>query len=119
MRTLSQFCTIFSPEERRERDSNPRTFWVNGFQDRRIRPLCHLSAAKITVEHLAKKLWARNNIFFEKPQSLGELSGKKITAKFSQRSAKICEQPPVSSSEFYKVFSELYNYCYNCSIIIE
>ena len=32
---------------RRERDSNPRTFWVNGFQDRRIRPLCHLSGAKI------------------------------------------------------------------------
>ena len=43
---------------RRERDSNPRTFWVNGFQDRRIRPLCHLSGAKIGWEKLtAKTLW--------------------------------------------------------------
>ena len=39
---------------RRERDSNPRTFWVNGFQDRRIRPLCHLSAAKIASERRLK-----------------------------------------------------------------
>ena len=35
---------------RRERDSNPRTFWVNGFQDRRFKPLSHLSAAKIQFE---------------------------------------------------------------------
>ena len=43
--------TIKNPENqdvlRRERDSNPRNFWFNGFQDRRIRPLCHLSGAKI------------------------------------------------------------------------
>ena len=31
---------------RRERDSNPRnTCVLNGFQDRRIQPLCHLSGA--------------------------------------------------------------------------
>lgn len=31
---------------RRERDSNPRnTCVLNGFQDRRIKPLCHLSGA--------------------------------------------------------------------------
>ncbi len=41
---------------RRERDSNPRTFWVNGFQDRRIRPLCHLSGAKILRQGLSAKL---------------------------------------------------------------
>ena len=29
--------------ERREGDSNPRGLWPNGFQDRRIRPLCHPS----------------------------------------------------------------------------
>ena len=37
----------FAGTVRRERDSNPRTFWVNGFQDRRIRPLCHLSGANV------------------------------------------------------------------------
>jgi hypothetical protein len=40
---------------RRERDSNPRTFWVNGFQDRRIRPLCHLSGAKISAANKTAK----------------------------------------------------------------
>ncbi len=35
---------------RRERDSNPRSQEDNGFQDHRIRPLCHLSgAAKVTL----------------------------------------------------------------------
>ena len=34
--------------ERGIRTPGPVT--VNGFQDRRIRPLCHLSAAKVRVE---------------------------------------------------------------------
>jgi hypothetical protein len=34
--------------ERGIRTPGPLT--VNGFQDRRIRPLCHLSAAKVRVE---------------------------------------------------------------------
>lgn len=33
----------------------PGGFHLNGFQDRRIRPLCHLSAAKIRVQKVVKK----------------------------------------------------------------
>jgi hypothetical protein len=29
---------------------------LNGFQDRRIRPLCHLSGAKIALQRLSAKL---------------------------------------------------------------
>ena len=35
---------------RREGDSNPRGSSPNGFQDRRIRPLCHPSAGDVTVQ---------------------------------------------------------------------
>ncbi len=38
--------------ERGIRTPGPVT--VNGFQDRRIRPLCHLSGAKIHVEKLSR-----------------------------------------------------------------
>ena len=33
----------------------PGGFHLNGFQDRRIRPLCHLSGAKIGVQPFQKK----------------------------------------------------------------
>jgi hypothetical protein len=46
---LQRLEIFFTDFLRRERDSNPRTFRVNGFQDRRIRPLCHLSGCKIIV----------------------------------------------------------------------
>jgi hypothetical protein len=38
-------CGVFSSGERGIRTPGPVT--VNGFQDRRIRPLCHLSAANV------------------------------------------------------------------------
>jgi hypothetical protein len=42
--------------ERGIRTPGPLT--VNGFQDRRIRPLCHLSAANVVREtQLCKKTW--------------------------------------------------------------
>ena len=47
----------FAGTVRRERDSNPRTFWVNGFQDRRIRPLCHLSGATVRMQKFLPKLF--------------------------------------------------------------
>ena len=56
LRALNFFEYSF---ERRERDSNPRTFWVNGFQDRRIRPLCHLSGAKIALQRLLAKSYLK------------------------------------------------------------
>ena len=39
---------------RRERDSNPRSLLqtLNGFQDRRIQPLCHLSVSKIETRRV-------------------------------------------------------------------
>jgi hypothetical protein len=44
---LSESLREASVVERRERDSNPRNpCELNGFQDRRIRPLCHLSVGK-------------------------------------------------------------------------
>ena len=49
----------FAGTVRRERDSNPRTFWVNGFQDRRIRPLCHLSGAKVRVGIILTKIFEK------------------------------------------------------------
>jgi hypothetical protein len=45
--------------ERGIRTPGPVT--VNGFQDRRIRPLCHLSGAKIGVETIPKKLSEKIN----------------------------------------------------------
>ena len=33
----------------------PGSFHFNGFQDRRIRPLCHLSGAKIGLQQLSAK----------------------------------------------------------------
>ncbi|GEM_PF-25013 len=51
---------------RRERDSNPRgLLHPNGFQDRRNRPLCHLSGRKITIFLLFsnKKLALSPNCF--------------------------------------------------------
>lgn len=39
--------------ERGIRTPGPVT--VNGFQDRRIRPLCHLSAAKVRVQIISPK----------------------------------------------------------------
>ena len=39
--------------ERGIRTPGPLT--VNGFQDRRIRPLCHLSAAKVRLELIKTK----------------------------------------------------------------
>ncbi len=39
--------------ERGIRTPGPVT--VNGFQDRRIRPLCHLSAAKVRVQFFCSK----------------------------------------------------------------
>jgi hypothetical protein len=36
---------------------------VNGFQDRRIRPLCHLSGAKIGLEMIQQKLFLKINRF--------------------------------------------------------
>ena len=48
--------------ERGIRTPGPVT--VNGFQDRRIRPLCHLSGAKIGVEGFPKKLSERITYFF-------------------------------------------------------
>gem|GEM_PF-4116198 len=42
------FTFICLVTQRRKRDSNPRSGRPdNGFQDRRIRPLCHFSAAKV------------------------------------------------------------------------
>jgi hypothetical protein len=41
--------------ERGIRTPGPVT--VNGFQDRRIRPLCHLSAAKVRVESFHPKTY--------------------------------------------------------------
>ncbi len=42
---------------RRKRDSNPRSpRELNGFQDRRIRPLCHFSTAKIYKISFLQKL---------------------------------------------------------------
>src|SRR5215204_7710321 len=40
-----------APQERRGGDSNPRRrgYRRNGFRDRRIQPLCHLSARECTV----------------------------------------------------------------------
>ena len=82
---LIYFCAFFAPYkikkrwnryqtsvssiyQRRERDSNPRTFWVNGFQDRRIRPLCHLSGAKIrAVMFHSKSICSFKYFFFIKP----------------------------------------------------
>ena len=50
-----------SSGERGIRTPGPLT--VNGFQDRRNRPLCHLSAAKVRVQYLSnKKSW----LFFAK-----------------------------------------------------
>jgi hypothetical protein len=41
---------IYNEEKRRERDSNPRTrHRINGFQDRRYRPLSHLSKGATKV----------------------------------------------------------------------
>ena len=56
---------------RRERDSNPRTaHTVNGFQDRRVRPLCHLSKRgdKSRTFFLTTKAFLHNygKIFFQK-----------------------------------------------------
>ncbi len=51
---------------RRERDSNPRgLLHPNGFQDRRNRPLCHLSGGKSTIFLLFsnKKLALGRNCF--------------------------------------------------------
>lgn len=61
---------------RRERDSNPRTaHTVNGFQDRRVRPLCHLSkrgGKSRTIFHTTK-IFGKNycKIFFEKTWANG------------------------------------------------
>ena len=42
---------------RRERDSNPRArFRANGFQDRRLKPLGHLSVQTCTNPELATRL---------------------------------------------------------------
>ncbi len=49
---------IYKGSWRRGRDSNPRSEQTdNGFQDRRIRPLCHLSGVRIlsSAPHLCKK----------------------------------------------------------------
>ncbi len=46
MQTID-FSTVCNGGERGIRTPGPVT--VNGFQDRRIRPLCHLSAAKVRV----------------------------------------------------------------------
>lgn len=43
-RFAKRFARKFLGVWRTERDSNPRAFGANGFQDRRIKPLCHLSA---------------------------------------------------------------------------
>ncbi len=40
----------------------PGPVTVNGFQDRRIRPLCHLSAANVQVETIQSKI--NQNIIF-------------------------------------------------------
>jgi hypothetical protein len=45
----------------------PGNFRFNGFQDRRIRPLCHLSGAKIGLQGVSAKYKANKKIFlFEK-----------------------------------------------------
>ena len=41
----------------------PGTLLYNGFQDRRIRPLCHFSAAKIQIFHFAQMFQKKNFIF--------------------------------------------------------
>jgi hypothetical protein len=53
---LQNFASVckLSSGERGIRTPGPVT--VNGFQDRRIRPLCHLSGAKIGGEIKRKKL---------------------------------------------------------------
>jgi hypothetical protein len=51
---------LFSSGERGIRTPGPVT--VNGFQDRRIRPLCHLSGAKIGDETIPKKLSEKINV---------------------------------------------------------
>jgi hypothetical protein len=49
------YIKFFTSGERGIRTPGPVT--VNGFQDRRIRPLCHLSGAKIGVAfYLTKNL---------------------------------------------------------------
>ncbi len=60
--TLKKKATLKSQILRRKRDSNPRRLWhLNGFQDRRNRPLCHFSAAKIqllsVLKSFPKKRW--------------------------------------------------------------
>ena len=49
--TICELLTSFDIESGGERGiRTPGPLTVNGFQDRRIRPLCHLSGAKIKVE---------------------------------------------------------------------
>ncbi len=54
--------TISLSGERGIRTPGPVT--VNGFQDRRIRPLCHLSGCKITVQVLIFQKNIQNQYFF-------------------------------------------------------
>ena len=69
----SQFTSLTSTKRRKEGDSNPRDRCrPNGFQDRRIRPLCHPSGCDITRRltqprraHLGRKRF-RGNAFSER-----------------------------------------------------
>jgi hypothetical protein len=46
-----QFASIFRLLSGERGIRTPGSVTFNGFQDRRIRPLCHLSGAKIGAEH--------------------------------------------------------------------
>ena len=59
---------------RRERDSNTGPVKINGFQDRRIRPLCHLSKVEFYFARFifSVKWIAKVRIFLEKTRGWAE-----------------------------------------------
>jgi hypothetical protein len=61
-----QFCVC---GERGIRTPGPVT--VNGFQDRRIRPLCHLSGRKIIIAGgFSKKTFQNSDFYFQNAPSI-------------------------------------------------
>ncbi len=84
---VPQTMPTFVREWRRDRDSNPGSAHTdNGFRDRRIRPLCHLSASGVVVERAFSE--ARGSLQGTKrrqdhaaaQQGLGSSLGKRQTS---------------------------------------
>jgi hypothetical protein len=48
---------------------------VNGFQDRRIRPLCHLSGAKVRVQILVTKNYLKRRIIIFNEVNIEKMFG--------------------------------------------